>query len=256
MCRLPAKTLVALTSAVLLSATSATSVLAAELTVSAAASLTNAFKDIAQGYEAQHPGTKVLLNFAGSGALLQQIAKGAPVDVFASADQETMDRAEKQGLVKAADRKDFVRNTLVLIVPTDAKTLPTRLADLAQPGITRVAIANPASVPVGRYAQTALEAANLWTALQAKAINTQNVRQSLDYVARGEVDAGFVYATDAAIMKDKVKVAFEVPLATAILYPIAKTAASSNAAAATSFIDYLATPAAQGILGQYGFAKP
>ena len=256
MSRLPAKTLVALTSAVLLSATSATSVLAAELTVSAAASLTNAFKDIAQGYEAQHPGTKVLLNFAGSGALLQQIAKGAPVDVFASADQETMDRAEKQGLVKAADRKDFVRNTLVLIVPTDAKTLPTRLADLAQPGITRVAIANPASVPVGRYAQTALEAANLWTALQAKAINTQNVRQSLDYVARGEVDAGFVYATDAAIMKDKVKVAFEVPLATAILYPIAKTAASSNAAAATSFIDYLATPAAQGILGQYGFAKP
>ena len=256
MSRFPAKTLVALTSAVLLSATSATSVLAAELTVSAAASLTNAFKDIAQGYEAQHPGTKVLLNFAGSGALLQQIAKGAPVDVFASADQETMDRAEKQGLVKAADRKDFVRNTLVLIVPTDAKTLPTRLADLAQPGMARVAIANPASVPVGRYAQTALEAANLWTALQAKAINTQNVRQSLDYVARGEVDAGFVYATDAAIMKDKVNVAFEVPLATAILYPIAKTAASSNAAAATSFIDYLATPAAQGILGQYGFAKP
>ena len=250
------KSALATLAAVLLCATSVTSALAADLTVSAAASLTNAFKDIAQGYEAQHPGTKVLLNFAGSGALLQQIAKGAPVDVFASADQETMDRAEKQGLVKAADRKDFVRNTLVLIVPTDAKTLPTRLADLAQPGITRVAIANPASVPVGRYAHTALEAANLWTALQAKAINTQNVRQSLDYVARGEVDAGFVYATDAAIMKDKVKVAFEVPLAAAILYPVATTAASSNAGAAASFIDYLATPAAQGILGQYGFAKP
>ena len=254
--RLFTKTLVSTLAAVLLSATSASSALAAELTVSAAASLTNAFKDIAQGYEAQHPGTKVLLNFAGSGALLQQIAKGAPVDVFASADQETMDRAEKQGLVKAADRKDFVRNTLVLIVPTDAKTLPTRLADLAQPGITRVAIANPASVPVGRYAQTALEAAKLWPALQAKAVGTLNVRQSLDYVARGEVDAGFVYATDAAIMKDKVKVAFEVPLATAILYPIAKTAASRNAADATAFINYLATPAAQAIVGKYGFAKP
>ena len=254
--RLFTKTLVSTLAAVLLSATSASSALAAELTVSAAASLTNAFRDIAQGYEAQHPGTKVLLNFAGSGALLQQIAKGAPVDVFASADQETMDRAEKQGLVMAADRKDFVRNTLVLVVPTDAKTLPTRLADLAQPGITRVAIANPASVPVGRYAQTALEAAKLWTALQAKAINTQNVRQSLDYVARGEVDAGFVYATDAAIMKDKVKVAFEVPLQTTILYPIAKTVASTKAAEATSFINYLATPAAQAILGKYGFAKP
>ena len=251
----PLKTAMAALAALVLSAT-ASMALAADLTVSAAASLTNAFKDIAQSYEAQNPGTKVLLNFAASGALLQQMAKGAPVDVFASADQETMDRAEKEGLVKTADRKNFVRNTLVLIVPTDAKTMPANLGELTQAGITRVAIANPASVPVGRYSQTALDAANLWTALQAKAINTQNVRQSLDYVARGEVDAGFVYATDAAIMKDKVKVAFEVPLQTTILYPIAKTAASSNAAEATSFINYLATPAAQDILGKYGFAKP
>ena len=229
---------------------------AGEVTVSAAASLTNAFKDIAQSYEAQNPGTKVLLNFGASGALLQQMAKGAPVDVFASADQETMDKAQKEGLVLAADRKDFVRNKLVLIVPTDAKLVPASLSDLTQTGYTRVAIANPASVPVGRYSQTALEAAKLWPALQTKAVNTQNVRQSLDYVARGEVDAGFVYATDAAIMKDKVKVAFEVPLATVILYPIAKTAASAHAAEATSFINYLATPAAQDILGKYGFAKP
>ena len=229
---------------------------AGEVTVSAAASLTNAFKDIAQSYEAQNPGTKVLLNFGASGALLQQMAKGAPVDVFASADQETMDKAQKEGLVLAADRKDFVRNKLVLIVPTDAKLVPASLSDLTQTGYTRMAIANPASVPVGRYSQTALEAAKLWPALQTKAVNTQNVRQSLDYVARGEVDAGFVYATDAAIMKDKVKVAFEVPLQTVILYPIAKTAASTNAADATSFINYLATPAAQDILGKYGFAKP
>ncbi|WP_027996060.1 molybdate ABC transporter substrate-binding protein [Simplicispira psychrophila] len=229
---------------------------AGELTVSAAASLTNAFKDIAQSYQAQYPGTKVLLNFGASGALLQQMAKGAPVDVFASADQETMDKAQKAGLVHVADRKDFVRNKLVLIVPTDAKLVPARLNELTQTGFARVAIAHPASVPVGRYAQTALEAAKLWPQMQAKAISTQNVRQSLDYVARGEVDAGFVYATDAAIMKDKVKVAFEVPLATAILYPIAKTATASNAADATSFINYLATPAAQDILGKYGFAKP
>ena len=242
--------------AVLVLSAVASAAWAGEVTVSAAASLTNAFKDIAQGYEAQNPGTKVRLNFGGSGALLQQMAKGAPVDVFASADQETMDKAQKEGLVLAADRQDFVRNQLVLIVPSDAKRVPASLSDLTHTGYTRVAIANPASVPVGRYAQTALEAAKLWPAVQAKAINTQNVRQSLDYVARGEVDAGFVYATDAAIMKDKVKVAFEVPLATAILYPIAKTAASSHAAEATSFINYLATPAAQDILGKYGFAKP
>ena len=248
----PLKTALCALAALVFSATA----LAADLTVSAASSLTNAFKDIAQMYEAAHPGTKVQLNFGASGALLQQMAKGAPVDVFASADLETMDRAQKEGLVNAADRKDFARNKLVLIVPTDAKNMPARLDDLTQTRITRVAIANPASVPVGRYSQTALEAAKLWPALQAKAINTQNVRQSLDYVARGEVDAGFVYATDAAIMKDKVKVAFEVPLDTAIRYPIAKTATSPHAAQATSFINYLSTPAAQGILGKYGFAKP
>ena len=251
----PLKTALSALAALVLYASAATA-LAADLTVSAASSLTNAFKDIAQIYEAAHPGTKVQLNFGASGALLQQMAKGAPVDVFASADQETMDRAQKEGLVNAADRKDFVRNKLVLIVPVDAKTVPANLNDLTQAAYARVAIANPASVPVGRYSQTALEAAKLWPAMQAKAINTQNVRQSLDYVARGEVDAGFVYATDAAIMKDKVKVAFVVPLETTILYPIAKTAASSNAADATSFINYLATPAAQDILGKYGFAKP
>jgi len=230
--------------------------MAGDLVVSAASSLTNAFKDIAQSYEAQHPGSKVLLNFGASGALLQQMAKGAPVDVFASADQETMDAAQQQGLVRAVDRQDFVRNALVVVAPMDAKAPPAALKDLVGPGVARVALALPASVPVGRYGKHALEAAGLWAAVQSKLINTTNVRQSLDYVARGEVDAGFVYATDAAIMKDKVKVAFEVPLATAILYPIAKTAASRNAADATAFINYLATPAAQAILGKYGFAKP
>lgn len=230
--------------------------MAGEITVSAAASLTNAFKDIAQGYEAAHPGRKVLLNFGASGALLQQLAKGAPVDVFASADQETMDAAQQQGLVRAADRQDFVRNALVVIAPVDAKAPPAALKDLAGQGITRVALSSPASVPVGRYGKRALEAAGLWAAVQPKVIHTTNVRQSLDYVARGEVDAGFVYATDAALMKDKVKTAFDVPLDRAILYPIARTAASGNAAEADAFIAYVRSPAGQAILARYGFLKP
>ena len=234
----------------------ASAAMAGEVTVSAAASLTNAFKDIAQGYEAAHPGSKVLLNFGASGALLQQMAKGAPVDVFASADQETMDAAQQQGLVRAADRQDCVRNALVVIAPIDAKAPPAALKDLAAPGVARVALALPASVPVGRYARHALEAAGLWGAVQAKAVNTTNVRQSLDYVARGEVDAGFVYATDAALMKDKVKTAFAVPLDVAILYPIARTAASGNAAEADAFIAYVRSPAGQAILARYGFLKP
>lgn len=229
---------------------------AGEITVSAAASLTNAFKDIAQGYEAAHPGGKVLLNFGASGALLQQMAKGAPVDVFASADQETMDAAQQQGLVRAADRQDFVRNALVVIAPIAAKAPPAVLKDLAGPGVVRVALSAPASVPVGRYAQRALEAAGLWSAVQPKAVNTTNVRQSLDYVARGEVEAGFVYATDAALMKDKVKTAFDVPLDVVILYPIARTVASANAAEAAAFITYVRSPAGQAILARYGFLKP
>jgi len=230
--------------------------MAGDLVVSAASSLTNAFKDIAQSYEAQHPGSKVLLNFGASGALLQQMAKGAPVDVFASADQETMDAAQQQGLVRAADRQDFVRNALVVVAPMDAKASPAALKDLVGPGVARVALALPASVPVGRYGKHALEAAGLWAAVQSKLINTTNVRQSLDYVARGEVDAGFVYATDAALMKDKVKTAFAVPLDRAILYPIARTAASGNAAEAAAFIAYVRSPAGQAILARYGFLKP
>lgn len=229
---------------------------AGNVTVSAAASLTNAFKDLAQSFEGQHPGTKVLLNVGASGALLQQIAKGAPVDVFASADQETMDQAFKQGLIVANSRHNFVRNALVLIVPFDSKLAIKSLRDLSQSRIDKVAIGKPASVPVGRYTQAALETANLWSVIRAKAINTQNVRQSLDYVARGEVEAGFVYATDAAVMPDKVKVAFTVPLNSAISYPIAASTSSSNAKEAKSFIEYVLSPAGQTILGKYGFLKP
>jgi molybdate transport system substrate-binding protein len=229
---------------------------AGDLHVSAAASLTNAFTDIAAAYEAQHAGTKVLLNFGASGALLQQMAKGAPADVFASADQETMDLAGKQGLIANGERRNFARNSLVLIVPRDSKQALTRLQDLGQPAVQKVAIGNPASVPVGRYTQHALEAAKLWPGIAAKAINTQSVRQSLDYVARGEVDAGFVYGTDAALMKDKVKVAFEVPLDVAIGYPIARTGAALDAAEARRFIEYVLSPAGQAVLARYGFQKP
>jgi molybdate transport system substrate-binding protein len=229
---------------------------AGDLHVSAAASLTNAFRDIAEGYEARHAGTKVLLNFGASGALLQQMAKGAPADVFASADMETMDLARKQGLVANGERRNFARNSLVVIVPRDSRQHLTRLQDLGQAAVQKVAIGNPASVPVGRYTRHALEAAKLLPSISAKAINTQSVRQSLDYVARGEVDAGFVYGTDAAVMKDKVKVAFEVPLDAAISYPIARTAASTDAAEARRFIDYVLSPAGQAVLSRYGFQKP
>lgn len=232
------------------------SVLAAEVTVSAASSLTNAFKDIAANFEAAHPEHKVLLNFAGSGELLQQISKGAPVDVFASADQETMDKAQAQGLLTNASRRYFVHNTLVVITPANSSLKLTQLSDLQRTDLQRLAVSNPDSVPVGRYSKQALLANNLWDVLVEKMINTQNVRQSLDYVARDEVDAGFVYATDAAIMADKVKVQFTVPLDTVVSYPIAVTKEGSAKALSQQFIDYTFSEDSQAVLSQYGFSQP
>ena len=218
---------------------------AGDLTVSAAASLSDAFRDVGKAYEGSHPGTHVAFNFGASGALMQQIVKGAPVDVFASADQESMDSAAKQGLVR--ERRDFARNHLVVVVPPSSKI--ERLADLA--GATRIAIGNPASVPAGRYARDALQAAKQWSSLEAKLIPTQNVRQTLDYVARGEVDAGFVYATDVPLAR--VRQAFEVNGSMPIVYPIAATSANPEA---RQFVAFVLSPAGQSILLSYGFSKP
>ena len=229
---------------------------AGELTVSAASSLTNAFQDIAQLYQSQHAGTKIALNFGASGALLQQIAKGAPVDVFASADEVTMDQAEQQRLISAKERRDIVRNALVVIVPTHARPPLKGLKDLARNSVKRVAIGNIDSVPAGRYTKRALEKAGLWSTIQAKAIVSQNVRQSLDYVARGEVDAGFVYATDAALRKAEVEVAFDVPVDIPISYAVAPVASSSKHDEANRFIRYLLSPPAQAIFARYGFRSP
>jgi molybdate transport system substrate-binding protein len=242
--------------AALLLVLSSAAAMAADIIVSAAASLTNAFTDIGKAYEKTHPGQKVSMNFAGSGQLLQQIARGAPVDVFASADQETMDRARAQNLIVRASRVDFVANTLVVIAPKGAVRTPKTLQDLKEAGVARLAISNPDSVPVGRYSKGALEAAGLWDAVQGKSLNTQNVRQSLDYVARGEADAGFVYGTDAALMPDKVSVLFTVPTQTPILYPIAAVKGGGNEKAALRFIEFVKSEPAQAILAKYGFLKP
>lgn len=238
---------------------------AADITVSAAASLSNALRDLAPRFEAAHPATRLRLNFGASGALLAQMARGAPVDVFISADQETMDRAQSQGLVRAAQRRNVASNTLVVVVPAVAgpssnpprpASLPKTLDDLARPGFARIAVGLPASVPAGRYAQGVLEAAGLWTAISPKVVGAHSVRQALDYVARAEVDAGFVYATDAALMPDKVQVAFTVPTAQPILYPAAPLAAAAQAAQGMKFVDFLLTPSAQAVLAKHGFGRP
>jgi molybdate transport system substrate-binding protein len=241
--------------AVLLSVLGATAS-ATDITVSAAASLTNAFKEIGVAYEKENAGDKVLFNFAASDPLVQQISKGAPVDVFASADQDAMDKADGLKLLAAGSRKNFATNSLVLIVPAAGAHPIKGAGDLQQSAITRITMGNPASVPVGRYTKAALEQAKLWSALESRMIYGTSVRQSLDYVSRGEVDAGFVYATDAAIVKDKVKVVATVPTETPVSYPIAVIAAGPQAAAGRKFADFVLAPAGQAILARYGFGRP
>ncbi len=232
------------------------SVSAQTLIVSAAASLTNAFKEINTQFEKANPGATVEMTTGASGSLLQQIQQGAPADVFASADQATMDRAASQNLIDPATRTDFVTNSLVLIVPSQADSKVDSVAALKDASVTRVAIGKTDTVPVGRYTKQVLEASGDWEALSAKFIPSDNVRQVLDYVARGEVDAGFVYRTDAALMADKVKVVATPQTPTPITYPIAVIAGSKQPAVAAKYIQHLSSADARAVLERYGFGKP
>ncbi|WP_448095857.1 molybdate ABC transporter substrate-binding protein [Luteibacter yeojuensis] len=229
---------------------------AADLVVSAASSLTDAFQAVGKAYEGRHPETRVVLNFAASDVLLRQVSNGAPADVFASADQTAMDKAVAAGAVDPATRRDFASNRLVLVVPGDGRAHVTSLAGLKDPAVKRVAYGDPASVPVGRYTRAALERQGLWDTVSTKGVLAQNVRQGLDYVARGEVDAGFVFATDASIMKDKVDVVATVPTPTPITYPIATVAGSKQTNEAARFEAFVQSAEGRAILAGFGFRAP
>lgn len=224
---------------------------AEELLVSAAASLSAAFRAIGAGFAAANPGVKVSFNFAASGVLLQQIERGAPVDVFASADQETMDQAQQRGLIDAASRRDFTANRLVLVVPASAVSGVRGVTDLAGPAVKRIAIGNPALVPAGRHARAALGPA--MEALKPRFVYAESVRQALQYAGRGEVDAAFVYASDAAGAPDAVRVVAELPTPRPITYPAAVVAAAGHRALARRFVDHLGGAAAQAVLKRHGF---
>jgi len=229
---------------------------AQQITVSAAASLTDAFKELGPKFEAARPGATVRFNFAASGVLLQQIAQGAPVDVFASADQETMNRGAEQKLVDVATRRDFAANSLVLVEPAQEALGLKSLQDLAGARVRRIAIGKVATVPVGRYTRQVLDNAGLWAALEPRFVQADSVRQVLDYVSRGEVEAGFVYRTDAAAAGDKVRVAFTPTGHAPVTYPVAVVADSRQKALAAEFVQFLFTPPAQAVLARHGFARP
>jgi molybdate transport system substrate-binding protein len=224
-----------------------------EVEVFAAASLTDALKEIAANYE-QAGGDKVVFNFAASNTLEMQIKAGAPADLFFSADEAKMDDLEKQGLLAKAARKDLLSNSLVIIVPADSTLTLTSAAQLADPKIKSISLGETKSVPAGIYAKAYLQKIGIWDQVSPRVIPMENVRAALAAVETGNADAGIVYKTDALHSK-KVKAAFEVPVADgpAIAYPAALVEGSKHAAAAKKFLDYLGEPSSLKVFEKYGF---
>jgi len=227
-----------------------------ETQVAAAVSLRPALVDLGGAYEARHQGVRVGFQFAASGVLVRQIAEGAPFDVVAFAGEAELARLEALGRILPGSRVDLASNRLVIVVPAGAP-LPSRLEDLTAPEFERIALGTPSTVPAGRYARQALESAGLWTALEPRLIFTEHARQVIQYVKRGEVDAGVAYASDAATATG-LDVAMEIPasLHRPILYPAAILTDARNPDAARRLLEFLGGSRGDVAFRRLGFGPP
>lgn len=226
------------------------------LLVFAAASLSNVLEEIGERYESDS-GNKVVFSFAGSMTLARQIEASSGVDVFISADVDTMDYLDQRGLIQSQTRDDLLQNELVLVAPLDSETQLTiapgfALADALGGG--RLAVANPISVPAGRYAHTALAHFGVWESVASALAEGEDVRAALAMVARGEAPLGIVYATDA-MAESRVRIVGRFPQSShpPVLYPAALTAEA--APGAENFLDYLRGERAQALFESAGFSS-
>lgn len=228
-----------------------------EILVSAAISLKDAFEEIGKNFEIE-AGMRVRFNLGASGLLQKQIEAGAPVDVFASAGGKQMDDLQSKGWIIPETRRNLASNAIVLVIPVASKIPLQAFTSLTGPLITRIAIGNPKTVPAGQYAQETLKNLRIWEAVEPRLILAENVRQVLDYVESGEVDAGIVYASDIAGASGKAAVAAYAPPAShsPILYPIAVVKEAGNRSGAQRFIDLVLSSAGQAILKKHGFLNP
>jgi molybdate transport system substrate-binding protein len=226
---------------------------AAELRVSAAASLSEAMTEISALHEKAH-GEKILLNCGGSNALARQIKAGAPCDLFFSADEATLKQLLAEDLLHANSVANLLGNSLVVITPAKSPLQINAAADLISPSVKRLALGDPAAVPAGVYARKWLESQAAWKSIEPRMVATENVRGALAAVASGNVDAGIVYKTDAMTSKE-VGVAYQVPTGQTppIIYPIAATKSSPDPGKAIRFIAFLRTQEAAAIFRKHGF---
>ncbi|BFH60632.1 molybdate ABC transporter substrate-binding protein [Paenibacillus azoreducens] len=227
------------------------------LTISAAASMTDALNEIKQTYETEHPNIELSFNFGGSGALQKQIEQGAPADLFLSAAVKNMKPLVEQKLIEEGKEKTLLKNELVAIVPADTQASIAAMDDLNKAEVKKVAIGIPESVPAGNYAKEALTNSKLWEPLQPKMVQAKDVRQVLQYVETGNADAGFVYKTDA-LTSSKAKIAFTVDPASysPVEYPIGIVKATKHAQEAEDFYNYLQSKASLDVFIKYGFSVP
>jgi len=212
--------------------------LAAEVHVFAAASLTDALKQIAATYE-QQSSDRIVFNFGSSGMLARQIEEDAPADLFVSADEARMNSLQQKKLIDPKTRVSILSNTLVIIGTADLEKAE------------RIAIGDPATVPAGTYAREYLQKIGAWDRLQAKLIPLENVRAVLAAVETGNADAGFVYRTDALV--GHARIAREITSGPAISYPFAVTTHAESRDGALRFLNYLKSKPAAAVFRRYGF---
>lgn len=228
-----------------------------DLTISAAASLTDALKEIETQFKVIHPNVKLNFNFGASGALQKQIENGAPADLFLSAASKNMKSLVDAKLIAEDSQTNLLSNGLVLVTSKTSKTQLATVNDLLNADVKTIAIGIPESVPAGSYTKEALEQAKLWDSLQPKVVQAKDVRQVLQYVETGNADAGFVYKTDA-LTSDKVNIVLTVDPATytPITYPIGVVTATKHLPESKQFYDYLQTAEAMAVFEKFGFSKP
>lgn len=226
-----------------------------ELTISAAASLTDAMDELKEIYEAEH-NVELTFNFAGSGKLAHQIQQGAPVDVFISANENWLDTLLEEGLIDADSTTDVTGNKLVLIAEKDTTLAYDSFSDINVKELSNIAVGKPESVPAGEYTKKALEAIDKWEEIEPYIVYAKDVRQVLTYVETGNAEIGFVYESDA-LSSDKVEILTESnpnehdP----IIYPGGVTTETEQEEVAEDFLAFMTSDEAQEILETYGFTK-
>ena len=222
------------------------------ITVSAAVSLTDALAAVAEAYA--RTGATVRFNFAASNVLGRQIVNGAPVDVFISADEAQMDAVAAAGLLAPGSRIDLLRNQLAVAVPSDRPRTFKAVREIAEPSFKRIAIGDPAAVPVGVYAKQYLEKEGLWEPLQSRLVPTGSARAALAAVESGAADAAIVYRTDIRVAL-KATVAWLVPVdrGPRIVYPAAIVRTTASPGESQRFLNFLRGDAAARIFERFGF---